>query len=84
MILETNWRASEYVQESYKGRGIRLSEDSENILNINLREGMAYGETKRVSVEIDSIRGRKTKKYFTAVIYRFENTGRYEVSTYVL
>lgn len=45
--------------------------------------GMKYNETRISNVPLDSLKGKPTKKFGHATIYRAES-GRYEVTTYVL
>jgi hypothetical protein len=45
--------------------------------------GMSYGETARKSFELDSVKGKGTRSGFHAVIWRHDQTGRYEVVAYV-
>ncbi len=45
--------------------------------------GLAYGQTKEAHVELTSFRGKPTRKYAHATIYRTEN-GRYEWLVYFL
>jgi len=45
--------------------------------------GMVYGEVKSADYELESYKGKKTKKYAHITITRFE-TGRYEQVNYIL
>ena len=45
--------------------------------------GLAYGTTKKAHYELESLKGKKTKKYFHVTIFRKEN-GRYEMTCYIL
>lgn len=42
-----------------------------------------YGQTQRFGFEINSIKGRKTRKYLHLVLYRMES-GNYELIYYIL
>jgi hypothetical protein len=44
---------------------------------------LGYGEVRRGDFALDYYKGKKTKKFFHAVITRLD-TGRYELVTYVL
>jgi len=46
-------------------------------------DGMVYGETKEAHAEIETLKGKSTKKWVHVTIYRHE-TGRYEVNSYIL
>jgi hypothetical protein len=45
--------------------------------------GLRYGETKQAHGELESYKGKPTKKFAHLTIYRAES-GRYEITTYVL
>lgn len=46
-------------------------------------DGVPYGTTKEAHAEIETIKGKSTKKWFHVSIYRLES-GRYELTIYVL
>lgn len=47
------------------------------------QDHLGYGETRSVNVELDTLKGKPTKKWFHVSIYRMDS-GRYELTTYVL
>jgi hypothetical protein len=47
------------------------------------RGHVAYGTTHSFNFEIKTYRGKPTRKWFHAVIYRLDS-GRYELTTYIL
>lgn len=47
------------------------------------QDGLAYGLTRKGDFELDFLRDKRTKKFFHAVICRLDS-GRYELTTYVL
>lgn len=50
---------------------------------VHNRGHIAYGTTQTFDWPIIEARGKRTRKYFHAAIYRMES-GRYEVTSYVL
>lgn len=47
------------------------------------QEPLYYTQTRTVDCKLDTYKGKPTKKYFHATIYRMD-CGRYELTTYVL
>lgn len=45
--------------------------------------GVSYGETRNGDVEIESLKGKGTRKWFHVVIYRMDS-GTYELTCYIL
>lgn len=45
--------------------------------------GVPYGTTREGHVEIEFLKGKKTKKHFHVSIYRMDS-GRYELTCYIL
>lgn len=46
-------------------------------------EPLNYGQTRTASFQLTSLKGKPTRKYFHASIYRMDS-GRYELTTYTL
>lgn len=83
MTHETLSNAIDQVRNEIIDRDIALTEDVRcQFENAFVYGGIAYGQTKRASFEIATIRGRTTRKYLHVIVYRFE-TGRYELTYYV-
>jgi hypothetical protein len=47
------------------------------------QDALSYGQTRFGDFELESLKGRPTRKFFHVAIYRLE-TGRYELTAYVL
>lgn len=47
------------------------------------QDHLAYGQTRTGDFALESYKGKPTKKFFHASIYRMDS-GRYELTTYVL
>lgn len=67
---------------------IKLKKDGEDdehlfALTRGFEGGVNYGETVSANFEIDTLKGKSTRKYFHVSIYRMEN-GKYEVTSYIL
>lgn len=48
-----------------------------------VQEPLFYGQSRYVSCELDTYKGKPTRKYFHVTIARLDS-GRYELTTYVL
>jgi hypothetical protein len=48
-----------------------------------VQEPLFYGQTRQGNFALELLRDRPTKKFFHASVYRLE-TGRYELTTYIL
>lgn len=47
-------------------------------------QGVPYGETVQGHCVISELKGKPTKKFFHATIYRMSDTGTYELTCYIL
>lgn len=56
---------------------------SEDGLRALFDQGIGYGETKQGHCAIAQFKGKPTKKYFHATIYRMDS-GTYELTCYIL
>lgn len=47
------------------------------------QEPLSYGDTRRISLKLETFQGKPTKKYFHVTIYRLDS-GHYELTAYTL
>ncbi len=67
-----------------EGRQVVIAPDMrQEAENVFIFGGMSYNETKSANIPIVTLQGKPTKKYAHITIYRAES-GRYEVTTYLL
>ena len=76
--FETTWGAFDAIQELAKSKGI----ESNELDNYVLTGGISIGQSWSNSFEIDSMKGKNTRKGLHATIFRLETT--YELVSYVL
>ena len=79
--FETFSQAIDAAVERADRDGAVLSKPTE-IWNL-CQEPLFYGQYRQGDFQLDTLRGRGTKKYFHVVIYRLDS-GRYELTAYVL
>jgi hypothetical protein len=60
---------------------VRLT-DPDAFINVYQFDGISYGKTKEAHAQIATHKGKPTKKYAHASIYRMDS-GRYELTLYV-
>lgn len=80
---QTLWEAVEEIQCELEERGVELSITAHEDLQAPYQNGMRYGEVVRSDVPVETIKGKRTRKYAHAVIERLDS-GRYEPLVYVL
>tara|TARA_R110000744_G_scaffold111042_1_gene209216 strand:- start:4230 stop:4478 length:249 start_codon:yes stop_codon:yes gene_type:complete len=76
--FDTTWGAFDAIYDLAKSKGIESSE----LDNYILTGGISIGQSWSNSFEIDSMKGRNTRKGLHATIFRLETT--YELVSYVL
>ena len=77
--------ALDQVETELNDRKVVLSPEARETINRTYGfGGVKYGEVVKCDVEIESLKGKNTRKWFHIVIERFDHNGRYEVVTYVL
>lgn len=80
MFKETLTAAIESIIEYAEDRGAEVDIDQ---VWEELSRPMPYGTETHKHFEIAALKGKRTKKYFHASIWRTER-GRYEVNCYIL
>ncbi len=48
-----------------------------------VQDPLNYGQTRTADIELLSLKGKPTRKYFHVVLWRLDS-GRYELTTYIL
>lgn len=81
---ETLGQAITAIQNEIEARSVVIADASKDWLDGFNFGGLAYGQDKEVHAEILSLKGKSTKKYAHAHIWRHDITGRYEWLVYVL
>lgn len=81
---ETLSQSLSAISDEIVRRGIVLSESSQDWLDSFTFGGLSYGQDKEVHAEIQTIKGRTTRKYVHAHVWRHDISGRYEWLVYVL
>ena len=71
------------LSEAFSHSVNRRAEVSRDDLFEAFGNGVAYNETVEVHLPIFALKGKGTKKYFHAIIYRM-SLGSYELTSYIL
>lgn len=76
---------SSAVNESLAEIALRgaVLRDAEEITRVFEFGGISYGQNKEAHAEIATLKGKGTRKFAHASIYRMES-GRYELTVYIL
>lgn len=82
---DTLSQALDAIDEDRAKRGIVLADGDANLWRDHFCSdgGLRYGENRSFSAEIETIKGKKTRKGYQIQIWRLDS-GRYEPNTYVL
>ena len=77
MMFEMLSDALDHAEKSLAAEKIVLKES----FRTRFERGINYGEKEESHTEIDTLKGKKTKKYFHVIISRLDS-GRYELICY--
>lgn len=77
--FETLSDAFDAVEARLQAKRAVPAEDWRNRLNSHLN----YGETRNLAFRLESLNGKPTRNGFNVSIFRFDNTGRYELTFYI-
>jgi len=81
--VDTLWQAVENLLAELKSDGVELSLDAHEQVSSTFMNGLRYGDRLEAHVEIESLRGKSTRKFAHLVVERLDS-GRYEPLSYVL
>jgi hypothetical protein len=63
---------------------LKESPDITPASEVMTQESINYGYDRRWDFELETYKGRKTRKFFHVQIWRLSHSGTYELNTYVL
>jgi len=79
IMHETLWEVFNTVNRELESRQIISSHFDDYMMT----GGINYGQSWRESFEIDSIKGRGSRKCIQMIVFRCGSSGRYELVLYV-